>query len=801
MVPDELPGGEPVSIVLVGTRSGVLADVARVLRAGGFAVAHSSGSRAAVAMGESPAALALLGPGLADRSARRLCGELRRKCPHQARLLVASGPDLPPGRLRLLEQGLIQGVVAWPAPAAVLLRCVGTHVRLQSSETRLRESRRNYEGLFDNNHAAMLIIDPAEGRIIDANPAAVRYYGWSRDEMRTKRMSDINTLSREEIAQAMGRARAMNQNFFQFRHRRADGSVHDVEVYSGPVRLRGQDLLYSLVFDITERKRAEAELIQARQDWEDIFQAIGHSVIILDPRFRILAANRATVKITGRPVEELVGARCYDLFHATHEPPRGCPMVRLLQTAENEVAEMEVETLGGVYLVSCTPVFDANGALSKIIHITMDISEQKRAERELAAAVAQAQEMAAKSEAASRAKSEFLAHMSHEIRTPLNGASGMLQLLQISPLNAEQGGYVGAALKALHRLNRLLLDVLDLSRIEAGKLSIEALDFELASMPEQLREMFALAAESKNLQLEFFFDPNLPHQVRGDETRLRQILFNLVGNAVKFTNKGFVRVTAALSGNPVQGRAHVLFTVEDSGVGIVSEDIDGIFEAFAQGEADGPQARQGAGLGLAIVRRLVGLMGGEISVESVPGEGTLFALALPFALVPESLAAQPSTPGQDSCSLARRRVLVAEDDPVSALYLETLLTRCGHEVVVVHDGRQAVDMLADRVFDLVFMDVQMPVMDGLEAVRVIRSLSGPAARVPVVALTAYAMVGDRERFLAAGMNDHIPKPVRMDEVRAVLERTLGDRYAQGAPDSQSGSFFSGLPSPGSQEPN
>jgi CheY-like chemotaxis protein len=203
--------------------------------------------------------------------------------------------------------------------------------------------------------------------------------------------------------------------------------------------------------------------------------------------------------------------------------------------------------------------------------------------------------------------------------------------------------------------------------------------------------------------------------------------------------------------------------------------MDKIFEAFVQGEKGGMQVQQGAGLGLAIVLRLTGLMGGEISVESVPGAGTVFVFSLPFALVPEPVGAHNFASDQDFCTLASWHILVAEDDPVSALYLETLLKRCGHEVVVVHDGRQAVDMLAERGFDLVFMDVQMPVMDGLEAVRIIRSRGGPAATIPIVALTAYAMAGDRECFLAAGMNDHIPKPVHMDAVSRVMDRLLADK--------------------------
>lgn len=516
-----------------------------------------------------------------------------------------------------------------------------------------------------------------------------------------------------------------------------------------------------------------------RQDWEDIFQAIGHAVTILDSRGRILAANSAATRLTGLTEKDLLGRECRDVFGED-----GCLFSTFRTDSEfpagqEEIAkEVDLAALEGTFFVSCTPVRDESGVVTRIIHVATDISARKTVERDLAEtnrvlekAIARAHELAAQSEAANKAKTEFLANMSHEIRTPLNGVSGMLQLLQMTRLDEEQKDHVRNALQSLSRLSDLLSDILDLSKIEAGKLSVRRAEFDLFVLQDHLREVFHLSAASKGIHLEFVFDPNLPGRLVGDEVRLRQIFFNLVGNAIKFTARGFVRVSAKPLARTPQGELRVLFAVEDSGPGIDEHLAETIFSPFTQGENAFVRRYQGAGLGLAIVRRLVELMGGEVLVESVLGQGSTFVLSLPFGLGMEREQETVDEP-REACVLGSHRILIAEDDVINALYLEQILTKSGNTVAVARDGQEALALLKAELFDLVLMDIQMPVMDGLEATRQIRSWDDPRASVPIVALTAYAMVGDREKFLQAGMDDYISKPVHLHQIREVIDRVL-----------------------------
>jgi PAS domain S-box-containing protein len=396
------------------------------------------------------------------------------------------------------------------------------------------------------------------------------------------------------------------------------------------------------------------------------------------------------------------------------------------------------------------------------------ISERKRAEAQLI-------EMKDKAEAASEAKSVFLANMSHEIRTPLNGVMGMLQLLQTTPMAEEQVEYLSAALKSTRRLNRLLSDILDLTRIEAGKLTMRAAPFTFAGLGQSLDELFGLTAREKNLRLEVRFDTRIPPVLVGDENRLLQVLFNLVGNAIKFTPEGEVRVEAWLLPVARGEQVRVLFTVSDTGIGIAPDMIKSLFEPFAQAEGSYTRSFQGAGLGLSLVRKLSGLLGGELAVDSAPGKGTTVYLSLPFALA----ARQPEPAGPEhapaACpSCGPKRILLVEDDEVSLISAKRILEKCGHAVATAMDGRQALTRLTESEFDLILMDIQMPVMDGLEAARIIKASTdlGGNARIPIIAMTAYAMLGDKEKLLEAGMDGYLSKPVDMETLSQAIERSL-----------------------------
>ena len=776
-------GSGPLSchFLIVGDEDGELDSLMSVLEGADYATSRAAGTEALEAALTCGPTFVLLAPALPDSKVAKLC-RLYAAAPEFRDvicLFVTPCDRLSDARQELLGQGLVEGSLPWPAPEPMLLNWVKTYVGYESARRSLSESRRNYLQVFNKMPAVMMFIDPANGDIVDVNAAAERFYGSSRAELRNTKIWEINTASRQEAVVAMTQAQNMEQNHFQFKHRLRDGSIRDVSVYTGPVRIHDKLILYSIVFDITARKEAEVALLQARYEWENIFQAIGHPVLVLDCNFRILAANRVALELSGGDPQGVSGRKCFEVFHGGDGPPLNCPMARVQRSGKAEHAELEMDMLDKTCMVSCTPVRDRQGNVAKIIHIAMDVSERRRFERELEcanrdleAALKRAHELAAQSEMANRAKSEFLANMSHEIRTPLNGANGMIELLQQTDLDAEQRGYARDAHRCLSRLNRLLSDILDLSKIEAGKFSLSEDIFDISSMRQQLGEVFLLDAAAKNLRLEFSFDPNLPDMVKGDESRLRQILFNVVGNAVKFTERGCVRIEAKLLSWDLDGRVTVLFSVRDSGPGI-SEDIAGtIFEPFVQGEHTYVRKHQGAGLGLAIVRRLVDLMGGEISLQSVPGQGTVFTFYLPF----EQAAGETTTVhvAQQTAAVSKSwNVLLAEDDLVNATYAERILRKIGCSVAVARDGKEVLRKLREESFDIVLMDVQMPIMDGVEATRIIRSWEGPVASTPIIALTAYAMTGDADKFLAAGMDAHLAKPVSVQEITQVMNQVLG----------------------------
>ena len=374
-------------------------------------------------------------------------------------------------------------------------------------------------------------------------------------------------------------------------------------------------------------------------------------------------------------------------------------------------------------------------------------------------------------EAANRAKSQFLANMSHEIRTPLNGIMGMLQLLASTGQDAEQADYTEMATRSCRRLTGLLSDILDLTRIESGKLAIKPRRFSLADLFRSIEELFRVQADAAGVRLELLPDEGMPETLVGDELRVRQILFNLVGNALKFTEKGRVSVTA----EPLKDGRAVLFTVSDTGSGIPEDKIDTVFDAFTQADYSHTRLHQGAGLGLSIVKRLVTLLHGSISLESEVGVGTAIYVSLPLISGETDEAGPDRDPGAEPAPdrpprTRPLRVVLAEDDAVSRLAIARNLEKLGAEVFTATTGREAVDAFEAHGPDLILMDIQMPDMDGLEALEIIRDRVrfGERASVPVVALTAHAMAGDRERFLDAGMDDYIAKPVELDELRRVL---------------------------------
>ena len=534
----------------------------------------------------------------------------------------------------------------------------------------------------------------------------------------------------------------------------------------GVAVLLGQVILVGLAAAVRgERGRhaVAARLTDREEHLRGILEAAGDAFVAVDARGRVTEWNARAVAIFGYSRTEAFGADLGELIvppasRAAHR--RGLARIvgggephllgrRVELTARrSDGSEFPAEVSMWQTLRAGRPTFNA---------FVRDVTGPKRREAELAHARDAALE-------ASRLKSEFVANVSHEIRTPMNGVLGMTALLLDTDLDPVQRDYAETVGNSAEGLLTVVNDILDFSKIEAGKLEIEEADFALRPVVADVAGLLATAAQAKRLEVTALVDADVPRAVRGDSHRLRQVLMNLIGNAVKFTERGEVTVHVSTVD------AGLRFTVRDTGIGIPGDQRERLFQAFTQADASTTRRYGGTGLGLAISRQLIELMGGVLDFTSVPGKGTTFWVDLPLA------AASPATTPEGTVAPPPRsahRLLVAEDNTVNQQVVVAMLDSLGYDADVAADGQQALEMFPTGTYAAVLMDCQMPLLDGYAATRAIRALGGHGARVPVIALTASALAEDAQLCLDAGMDDVVTKPLRPAVLGRVLERWIG----------------------------
>jgi len=643
---------------------------------------------------------------------------------------------------------------------------------------------------------ALVVVFDTEGRIVHCNRACEQVTGYSCDEIKGQLYWNafVSPERREQSRNHFHRLVAARiTSAFNREWIAKSGERRRISFSNLPLLNDKGELEYFIAtgIDITARHQAEQELVKSETQFRSIWEASREAMCLTGKCGTILKANPAFATMAGRPANSLEGTNIAELYRAQDQDEmRRCYTGHFDSSEAQPCVERELHFLDGrcgAFEISMTLV-QIPGRPLQLLSIFRDVTERKRSAAEIhiakeAAEAANrdlisanryleetgrlAREMAERAEALSAAKSEFLANMSHEVRTPLNGILGMTDLALQTELASDQREYLELVKSSAHALMTLVNDILDFSKYEAGKLPLESVEFSLRSVLQDLLRPLALRASRGGLTFEWHVGEDVPDLLVGDPLRLGQIVQNLVGNAIKFTEAGKIEVrtrTEFIEGSKIAVR----FAVADTGVGIAPEKHATIFEPFTQ--ADGSTTRKygGTGLGLSIASGLVELMDGRIWLESKPGEGSTFYFTVAFELP------APAPPRQNH--KRKMRILVAEDNSVNQRLATRLLEREGHNVEVAGSGKEALDLLGTKEFDLVLMDVQMPDLDGVQATARIREAErGSGRRVPIVAMTAQTTEADRERCLQAGMDAYVTKPVRITELMSKIEYVCARR--------------------------
>ena len=625
----------------------------------------------------------------------------------------------------------------------------------RQQEVALKKSEKQFRSMFEAHSAVKLLIDPDTGNIIDANQSAADYYGWPVDELRNMRIQQINTLTPEEVMSEMDRARSTGKKHFSFRHRKADGTIRDVEVYSNPIEIDGKSYLYSIIHDVNERKLAEAKVQEIKERFEATIEAAQIGTWDWNVQTGEAILNNRWFEIVGYTPEELAPVNIHTWIDLAHPDDFKKSMAIAEKHFNGELDHYECECRmkhkdgHWVWILDRGKLLTrtSDGKPLRVLGTHTDITVRKLAAEE-----------------SDRLKSAFLANISHEIRTPMNGIIGFSELLKDPHLSGdEQSEYIDLIHQSGKRMLNLINDLMDISKIDAREVKLQITETSVNLLLREVEAFFRLEATKKGLQLSCTTGlTDNESIIRTDSIKLNQIVTNLIQNALKFTSKGGIDFGCIRKADMLE------FYVIDSGIGIPAGIKDRIFERFHQVNTSLTRNHEGAGLGLSISQAYFEMMGGSIHVESVEGAGSTFSFTIPYTTV---LHPGHSALGTQHSALSTRHVslciLIAEDDEVSTLLLKKTLKGENITTLCAQNGWEAVEIVQHHPeINLVLMDIKMPVMNGFDATRLIKQ---QRPDLPVIAQSAFTSKEVNEKAQEAGCDSFITKPIKKSELLEMMQ--------------------------------
>ncbi len=637
------------------------------------------------------------------------------------------------------------------------------------SEKDLIESKELFRTVFDNSAVAIMVTDKDE-RMVAWNPSTEKMLEMTKQDLFNKSVKDLYPPHEWNKIRAFRSKRKGMLSDIETQIYKRDGTLLDVIVSMSVLKDNQGNVIgtIDIVNDITKQKMAERRIKESENKIRVILDNSAAAITLIDEQERIVSWNNYTIQLLGKTKKDLYLKHVSMLY--PEEEWLKIRAANIRQTGSKHHLETKVVRKDGKIIdvdLSINVLKDSNNKIIGSVGIMQDITEQKRVKEALLQAKLVAEE-------ANNSKSLFLANMSHEVRTPMSTVLGMIDLTLDTDLNEEQRENLKTAKDAAENLLGLLNDILDLSRVESGKMRLETIEFNLPNVIKSICKALSVLAQNKNLELKLNIDHNVPELLLGDPVRIRQILVNLINNAIKFTHKGYIE-TKVKAASVSEKNCELIFSVTDTGIGIPEDKHDLIFEVFTQADDSTTRRYGGTGLGLAICKRLVEMMGGHIWVKSKEGEGSTFSFTCSFKIA-EKKAVRVTTPEDQQALEAGQKlteelfILLAEDNLVNQKITVKLLEKRGWKVETVENGKDVLDRIGQKSYDVILMDTHMPILDGLETTKIIREDEKKTGQhIPIIALTARVMEEDRQRCLKSGMDEYLPKPIDRKKMYEVIE--------------------------------